>query len=207
MIKKKIVKLAVCAAVCATLSPGVSTSASILNLGDSFGNVGTIIPSKPPAMELTNYTFELDSTGVIEFIKKKNYNVPFNETVVIQSKQNDVTITGVGNGAFTISEGVKRVTFPEASQVFFIDRAAFYAARDLTTVDFTNSKVRSIGSYALANCNNLTTVRIPRTIDVIAENAFEDSPNLKDIYIDAKKGSVKGEPWGATNAKIHWLRG
>ena len=195
MIKKKIVKLALCATLCATLLPAVSTSASILNLENSFGNVGTIVPTTPPVMDLTNYTFELDSNGVIEYIKKRYYNLDFNETVVIQSKQNGVTITGIGNGAFTSSSGVKRVTFPTASQVFFVDRKAFYNADDLITVDFTNSKVKTIGSYALSNCPNLAEVKIPDTIDVIAGNAFEHSPKLKHIYINAPKDSIKGAPW------------
>ena len=204
MIKNKYAKLALCAALCAALSPAVGTSASILNLGGSLGNIGQIIPSQP--QQLANYKFSLDGLGYVIGIEKIAPSVPLNETVVILSKQDGVTIRGVHSRAFSKAEGVKKVIFSTESQATYIGAEAFAGTKDLTTIDFTNSKVNFIANRALADCPKLAEVRIPSTISQIREDAFANSPNLTDIYIDAKEDSIPGAPWGATKAKIHWLK-
>ena len=205
MIKNKYAKLALCAALCAALSPAVGTSASILNLGGSLGNIGQIIPSQP--QQLANYKFILNDKAYITGVQKIAQTVPMNEDITILTKENGVAIQGINRYAFTSVENVKNVRFAKGSKVFYIDNHAFDSAKYLTSVDFSNSRVAYISTKAFANCPNLTKVTIPNSIRIMEENIFANSPNLTDIYIDAEKDSVYGAPWGATNAKIHWLRG
>lgn len=53
-------------------------------------------------------------------------------------------------------------------------------------------------------CQLITEMHLPGTIQYIMTNAFGDCTNLRDIYVPWSEGEIKGAPWGATNATIHY---
>jgi len=55
-----------------------------------------------------------------------------------------------------------------------------------------NSGLQTIGDYAFYNCDNLTEVNVPNTVNKIGMLAFGSSDNLKRIYIPESVTSVGG---------------
>ena len=54
--------------------------------------------------------------------------------------------------------------------------------------------------------NKLTNVTIPNSVETIGNLAFAHNSNLTSITIDNTEDSIDGEPWGADNATITYLR-
>ena len=200
MNKNKLSKVALGTSLLCILS---STSVFASNLDNSEtmninkSKLGIIVPSQPA--ELPNYDFVLDDSGYINGIEKVVETYPINDTIVIYKD-----IKGVNIRALSNTSDFKRILFEENSQFEFVGDEAFNNSTDLKIVDFSKSIVNYIGYKAFSDCVNLNEVKIPNTIKDIMNNAFDNTPSLTDIYIDAKEDSIPGAPWGATNATIHW---
>ena len=84
------------------------------------------------------------------------------ENVVIPGKvyvgSKELTVTSIGDGAFSGYTGLMSVTIPEG--VTSIGSSAFYGCSGLTSVTIPSS-VKSIGSSAFYNCVGLTKVIVP----------------------------------------------
>ena len=128
--------------------------------------------------------------------------------------------TDIGNNAFYNCRNLASVSFPKVTS---IGSQTFYNCTNLTAVTFP--KVTSISSYAFNNCTGLTAVSFPKATSIgssaftgctgltsasfpkvtsIGNNAFGNCRNLTDIYLSVAEGAIRGAPWGATNATIHY---
>ncbi|MCI8369904.1 MAG: leucine-rich repeat protein [Clostridia bacterium] len=103
----------------------------------------------------------------------------------------DITIltSTVGYGAFANS-GLQSVTFKDVSEAK-ISASAFENCEDLTTVTFTNSTVKSIGSYAFAN-TNLNGIKLPAGIEYIGAGAFSGVSSVQDNYTVTDNAIISG---------------
>ncbi len=71
-------------------------------------------------------------------------------------------------------------------------------------MDTIPASVETIGSQAFANGTALTSITFKGTPTSIASNSFSGCSKLTDIYVPWSEGAVANDPWGATNATIHY---
>ena len=135
----------------------------------------------------------------------------------------NLEITALGENAFGTSSTLKNLILPNVQTVgkgacmglpitkideydfsyaMEIGDSAFYNCKELTEVYLPMAK--TIGKYAFENCTKLTKIKLPM-IKSIGQYAFDGCTNLTDIYVGvASKDDITYEPWGATNATIHY---
>ena len=125
------------------------------------------------------------------------------------------------------TSNIKKKEFPET--VVEISGGSFYC----NNVEYLKlpKSLRKIGEYAFANYTKLGGVSIPKNVNVIEKYAFYNCPclssisilgnvnqinehafegswqketNVSIISIKGTENSIKGAPWGASNATIVW---
>lgn len=108
------------------------------------------------------------------------------------------------------------MTIAEKLQKIYDNTPVVYEKGNLDTLEkvynrnFTNEDIKfpedttSIGNYAYAGCENLTSITLPEQIKSIGEKAFLDCINLRTIDCAWKRDTIPGAPWGATNAEIKY---
>lgn len=114
---------------------------------------------------------------------------------------NGLLYTYLNNDEVTIcgaAEGVTEVKIPfyiNYRYVVDIRNRAFLDNTEITSVDFSNiAFLRRIGSYAFANCSNLTgEVVIPNTVATIDTAAFQGCTSLDSVIFNATNGSVPNQ--------------
>lgn len=141
------------------------------------------------------------------------------------------------NLSYTIVGGVLTITGSGSMDDFGDWGAPWYEQRDEIQSVVFSEKMDSIGSFAFADCTNLTEITIPKNISSIGKNAFRNCPNLKTItfghtaedslgiaanafYVDTSTAtivnvpdasnindSVSAYPWSGDNRKVGWNGG
>ena len=96
------------------------------------------------------------------------------DTVVIEEG-----VTSVGNNAFALQEGIKKVFLPET--LTEIGRDAFWCCM-MTEIDLPDA-VKTIGSNAFSNCSALQRVKLPANIGGIEFGVFQGCYSLEDITL------------------------
>ena len=121
---------------------------------------------------------------------------------------NGLLYTYLNNDEVTIcgaAEGVTEVKIPfyiNYRYVVDIRNRAFLDNTEITSVDFSNiAFLRRIGSYAFANCSNLTgEVVIPNTVSTIDTAAFQGCTSLDSVIFNATNGSVPNQCFNGCTA-------
>lgn len=98
---------------------------------------------------------------------------------------------------------LKNIEIPDSVEV--IDYGAFRGCTSLKSVIIPDNVTR-IGENCFNFCTSLTDSFISNSVTSIGNNCFAYNWALKTITIDKEKDSIKGAPWGATNAEVIWLR-
>lgn len=99
-----------------------------------------------------------------------------NLDVTFPSSINELTVTGLGNGGYTMVPGtVTNITIP--GTVTNIANYAFFECTRLVNVDFGNG-VENIGTYAFYDCENLTNITLPDSVTNIGDYAFQYCSDL-----------------------------
>ena len=86
-------------------------------------------------------------------------------------------LTRIGRCSFGGCISLENPVFPESLET--VDEMVFISCLSLTELTF-GKNLKSIGSQAFTGCVNLEKVSVPKGA-VIAEDAFEQCPNLKEI--------------------------
>ena len=98
-------------------------------------------------------------------------------------KNIEIKSTNVGNGAFENCTGLQTVNFTDSSAdgklEFFVGDRAFAGCSNLTSVDFGNCYVKSIGAEAFKNTAKLASLTLPKGLEHIGSDAFSGT-NLTD---------------------------
>ena len=110
-------------------------------------------------------------------------------------------VTTIYNNMFNGSHYLNSIDFSEATGLTSIGDYAFigcgnYVPTDpekdpvpnLTTIDLSNTKVTSIGQYAFNDCNRLTGISLPNTLQTINDGAFNGCSSLASFSVP---GSVE----------------
>ena len=115
------------------------------------------------------------ATGTIMNVKDKGI-----KTAIIPDKIAGVSVTTIGDSAFSGCSSLTSVTIPNS--VTTIGDSAFSGCSSLTSVTIPNS-VTTIGSEAFYHCWALTSVTIPNSVTTIGERAFSRCDALTSITI------------------------
>ena len=127
------------------------------------------------------------------------------------------SLLDIENFTFKNCEKLEEIKIP--SRVRTIGEAAFYGCKELTNITIPDSYtspgapgVRYIESSAFAECAKLNTIVLPKTIEVIEENAFNNCINLKIIHYGGtceqwKKIEVSNNNDSLLSATIHCTDG
>ena len=108
--------------------------------------------------------------------------------VVIPSKRDGFSITGIGSGAFKDCDFLQSVKIPNS--VTSIGYEAFEGCSSLTSIKIPDS-VTSIGSMAFYGCSSLTSIAIPDSVTSIGYGAFNSCTSLTSITIPDSVTSIE----------------
>ena len=94
----------------------------------------------------------------------------------------------VGTGAFAYNSKLQSVTLP--SSVETLEEGAFSQCYNFSSLKINSTKLKSIGSYALAY-NKLTYILLPDSVTTISPHAFDTySGNNADMLLVGKAGGA-----------------
>lgn len=140
----------------------------------------------------------------------------------------DITITGtsIAGYAFYRKTAITSVT---ALNVTVCNEACFTSCTSLAFTDFSASfpVVEDISHYAFRYCSGITGIlKLPSTLKYlrtqsfqnikatavyfygtptsIISSAFAGANTITDIYVPWSEGTFSNEPWGASNATMHY---
>lgn len=118
---------------------------------------------------------EISITGSIEFVGKFAFSgcVGLNE-VLINVDSEEIYIH---RHAFLGCENIKKVTVSDG-----FDISELFHLSDITEIVITEGSI-TIDEDFLRNCSELTTLRIPASIEEIHEEAFSGCENLRNIFV------------------------
>ena len=135
---------------------------------------------------LTDVTFE-DNSSLKTIGAGAFYNNSITSIVIPSS------VTSIGNGAFLIKpnriDALTDVIFEDNSSLKKIGAGAFYN-NSITSIVIPSS-VTSIGNGAFEECSLLKTLTMPETPpETIADDAFLNTPSIKNIFITDDSGTI-----------------
>lgn len=179
--------------------------------------------------ELTQYTYYVTTNGRLDLVLPPNLEAnalaPSISASAVSTVYGELPFLETAGCIFANNPHIKSVTFPKQIKYIgfrcfdgcvLLEQCIFPSDSQLETIlerALANTKLSSItlpsslriiNTYAFQNCESLTEVRFLGTATDLSTTAFEDCPNLADIYVPWSDGEVTGAPWGATSATIHY---
>ena len=110
----------------------------------------------------------------------------FNNELVTEITIPD-SITSLGNYAFSSCTSLKKVIFPETTQVQSIGESAFSCCFNLTSINLPDT-ITSIEKYTFYQCKSLQRMNIPKNATSIKALAFKSCENLKRVSFKNMEG-------------------
>lgn len=90
----------------------------------------------------------------------------------------------------------------DLSNIWGIFQNAFTSCKKITSIPYM-PLLRDIRPNAFKGCG-ITEIKLPSGMTNISNTAFNNCPNIIDIYCGFAEGAIANAPWGATNATIHY---
>lgn len=155
---------------------------------------------KTPAFLITGSEFNAiipDNAKSIEFIVNKT--IPADAIDVSEAQDGSIMAWLEGTTCYVVSTDGGKIVENDTSKMFYrkenltsvnfenliidtIGQQAFYLCRNLASINIPKS-VKTIANYAFSNCNKLTSVIIPEGVTSIGESAFINCSSLISIEI------------------------
>ena len=129
-----------------------------------------------------NFTYHILDDGTAEIIRYAGLD----EELMIPDELDGLTVTGIGNEAFSGCFFLTTITIPDS--VTSIGEWAFKDCSSLTAITIPDG-VTSIGEF-FPDCFSLTTISIPDSVTSIGEMAFYSCSSLTDITIPESVTSI-----------------
>lgn len=107
----------------------------------------------------------------------------------------------IGQEAFSGCTSLEKITLPSGIESLGLE--CFNYCTSLNTVVLP-STIKGIGEKDFNNCQSLKQIEIPSSITSIDSTSFSKCTDIV-INIHKSQNSIKGAPWGATNATVNWL--
>ena len=190
MIKKKIITLALCSAMC--MSTVMPVSAAEVSVGDPVETVTEVATTTDAVDDLTESAEQVEATSAADFewsgtvIKKYTGTA---KTVTIPSN-----CTELYSSAFSTNQDIENVII--GSGVTKIGSYCFSGCENLKSVSIPNS-VTTIGQCAFGGCFSLEQVNIPENLGQLQRGLFENCKSLKTVTIPATVTDF-GKPFSAS---------
>lgn len=192
-----------CNSNCDTMHNGFGSSSTMKNVAVVYGIAGTDANSladsyKVDFVPLSNkdFTVSINSSELII-----NQYIGTSGTVIIPSKIDGVTVSGIKTDCFTGNQKITSVSIPNtiSSQIYFkncknlksvqlsekmtvISNSMFSGCSSLKSIIIPED-ITKIGSNAFDSCTSLTTVSLPNKVKSIGEYAFYNCKKLRNISI------------------------
>lgn len=125
-------------------------------------------------------TKQAEVISTVEAMENKHLEGIPNIPKTIEYKEEEYSVTSIGDHAFANCNGITSITIP--SSVTTIADYAFYNCNGLTSIKIGNG-VTSIGAHAFDGCSKLTSVTIPNSVTTIGEWAFFRGFRLSSVTI------------------------
>ena len=152
--------------------------------------LGVLLFACAAAEKIGDYEYDLNPDGtatITAYIGQPAEELEVPAELVKKTKKSGetrITVTAIGNGAFSGMYKLTRVVISEG--ITDIGDGAFSGCANLAEVIIPEGVV-SIGNYAFSGCG-MTSIRLPDSVTEIGRNPFDDCFSLKEIHVtpDAK---------------------
>ena len=116
----------------------------------------------------------------------------------------NLILTKDGKKVITYIKNVESQIIPEGVETIGANALATLRATEI----ILPSTLKTIESYGIRECANITTITIPNSVETIGTNVFNSCSNLAEIRIDKEAGSIAGSPWGVPKGDraVIWLK-
>lgn len=133
-----------------------------------------------------NYTYVTLEDNTAKITK---YNSSENLlTLEIPSSIDDMTVTVIGEDAFSGVQTIGAVTFPDT--ITLIEENAFKGSSITRAYMHRCSALTEIKPFAFSECSNLVQVTLPGSVETIGERAFHYCAKLKVVNFNGDTANI-----------------
>lgn len=176
-----------CNSSCDTMYNGFGSSSTMKNVAVVYGIAGTDANSladsyKVDFVPLSNkdFTVSVDSSKLTI-----NKYIGTSGTVVIPSKIDGVTVSGIKTDCFTGNQKITSVSIPNTIS----SAISFKNCKNLKSVQISE-KMTTISDNMFSGCSSLKSISIPKDTTEIGTNAFYGCTSLRTVSIPDKVQSI-----------------
>ncbi len=146
-------------------------------------NIKYKIIGEVPVTPSSSFKFDSSTGTITKFIGTET-------DVVIPEKIDGVSVTAIGENAFSFKNNLKTVII--SNGVRNIGKNAFIQCENLINIEIPSS-VTSIEVGAFQNCSNLTSIEIPSSVTSIGINVFFGDSKLLEINTSEENKNYNSE--------------
>ena len=175
----------------------------LANIGDAFSNSKKLVKAVlPEGLESLNYTFsDCNALTIVNFPKSLEVigDMAFYNTMIKSADLRPLTkLKRIGSSAFNHCLDLADLTLPDGLER--LGGWAFHECKALKAVDLSKMQLTIIENSAFCWCDNLESVKLPKTLVTIDENAFRGSKLSGILELPSTLSEIR--PWAFEGAQI-----
>ncbi len=106
----------------------------------------------------------------------------------------------IGEEAFSACDEMTDVIFEKGSNLVAIEKKAFAGSDQLIKISLPMG-LKKIGNSAFYGCKNITSVRLPDSVEVLGAYAFSDCEGLNSVYLSKNIKEIKEQTFYRSGIK------